>query len=204
MRDKCPCCEREFLCLEDYPVINIISFEKINIPTSLLNQEYIIYVGPKSKANNEKAPAEVLAFFKLNHEAKEFEHQGWHWTLEKDNLKEDCYLRHRYENFDQRDIIIAKLNPYLDSLEKLIGKEVLKEELLPQFEKDRCFKFAYNIPETEYKLAFHEQEETPTGLRITELQLLGEGENLGMAGGPTLKIITNVGLLKYQGKTRKY
>ncbi len=100
-------------------------------------------------------------------------------------------------------MIIARLNPYLDSLEGLVGREVPKAELLRQFPRDGYFRFAFNIPDTVYKLMFDEKGKTPAGLRVAELQLMGEGPNLGSAGGPTIQGLAKVGHLEYEGRTKK-
>ena len=201
MTDKCPTCEREFQSLEDCPLIYVSIFNRGSIPTDLKFPFYdwTIFVGPNSEACNERPPAEVLKFFKSNKKAKEFGYDGWKWTLEG---KWENGHYHR-ENPDQKEIIVARLNPYLDSLDSLVGREVPKADLLPQFPGDGCFRYAFGIPDTAYQLMFDEQGKTLAGLRIAELQLMGEGPNLGSAGGPTIQSLAKVGHLEYEGRVRK-
>jgi len=201
MIDKCPTCEREFQSLDDYPLIYIASFNRGSIPVDLKFPFYdrTIFVGPNSKVDNERPPVEVLDFFKHNREAKQFEYNDWKWTLEG-KWENGRYNR---ENPDQREIIIARLNPYLEFLDSLVGREVPKEDLLPQFPRNDWFGYSFNIPDTTYQLMFDEQGKTPAGLRIAEFQLMGEGPNLGSAGGPTIQRLAKVGHLEYEGRLRK-
>ncbi|MBI4153731.1 hypothetical protein HY501_00180, partial [Candidatus Woesearchaeota archaeon] len=71
MADQCPACEREFRCLEDYPLIYIATFNKGDIPAELEFPflDPTTFVEPSSKFCNEKVPAKVLGLFKKNKEA---------------------------------------------------------------------------------------------------------------------------------------
>tara|TARA_Y100000310_G_C20421989_1_gene687112 strand:- start:113 stop:721 length:609 start_codon:yes stop_codon:yes gene_type:complete len=201
MVDECPTCEREFQKLDDYPLIYVASFDRSDIPADLKFPFYdwTVFVGPNSEAGNERPPEAVLDFFKGNKKAEEFEYQGWKWTKQG---KWDRGSYHR-ENLDQREIIVASLNPYLDNLEGLVGKEVPRAELLPQFPKDGYFSYSFGIPDTAYQLMFSEEGKNPAGLRIAELHIMGEGPNLGSAGGPTIQSLAQVGKLGYEGRVRQ-
>jgi len=116
--------------------------------------------------------------------------------------EESKYTYHRYR--DDRQVIINSLNPYLEHLESLVGKEVLLKEILPDAGKDGTFKWAFEIPETAYNLNVGEgwdevKEELPKGQRKAEITILGEGPNFGSALGPTLKGLTKVGEIVYRG-----
>jgi len=200
MVDQCPTCEREFQRLDDYPLIYVASFDRMEIPADLKFPFYnrVVFVGPNSEASNERPPEAVLDFFKGNKKAEEFEYEGWKWT-KRGKWDTGSYNR---QNLDQRKIIIASLNPYLDDLEGLVGKEVPRAELLPQFPRDGYFSYSFKIPDTAYQLMFDEQGKTPAGLRITELRLMGEGPNFGSAGGPTIQSLAQVGKLGYEGRVR--
>jgi hypothetical protein len=102
---------------------------------------------------------------------------------------------------DQKEIILEKINPYLDKLETLVGKEVCLKEFLPNFKKDNYFKFAFNIPDTKYCFSFNEYENVGE-YRTTGIKILGDGMNLGSAGGPTLTDLCEVGRLTYEGRLR--
>jgi len=201
MIDQCPTCERQFQELDDYPLIYVASFNRRGIPADLKFPfyDFTLFIGPNSEAGSERPPAEVLGFFKQNKRNKHLEYNGWKWTLE--GKWEDGHY-HR-ENPDQREIIVASLNPYLDSLEGFVGKEVLRSELLPQFPRDRYFRYSFGIPNTAYQLMFSEKGKTPAGLRIAELHLMGKGPNLGSAGGPTIRSLAQVGKLGYEGRVRQ-
>lgn len=201
MVDKCPACEREFKSLNDYPLIYVASFNRKSIPSDLKFpfHDWTLFVGPNSEVNNERPPAEVLDFFKQNRGAKQFEYNGWKWKL-NGKWENGHYMR---ENPDQKEIIITKLNPYLDKLESLVGKEVPKAELLPHFPRDSYFKCSFAIPDTAYQLMFDEQRKTQLGLRTTKLHIMGEGPNLGSAGGPTIQSLAKIGHLEYEGRIKK-
>ena len=201
MIDQCPTCERQFQELDDYPLIYVVSFNRRGIPVDLKFPfyDFTLFIGPNSEASNEKPPKAVLDFFKGNKQAEKFEYKGWKWT-KQGNWDTGIYKR---KNLDQREIIVASLNPYLDSLEGFVGKEVLRSELLPQFPRDRYFRYSFGIPNTAYQLMFSEKGKTPAGLRIAELHLMGKGPNLGSAGGPTIRSLAQVGKLGYEGRVRQ-
>jgi len=199
MVDKCPSCEREFKYLEDYPLIYVASFERGSIPSDLefSSKDYTVFAGPISELCNDRPPAGVLKFFKDNVQAKEFKYNHWKWTLdgEWDNG------RYRREIPDQREIIVAGLNPYLDSLDGLVGREVPTSELLPQFPREPSFNHAFCIPDTTYLLLFHEGGRTPAGLRVAALQLIDS--HLDGSVLPEIHILAKVGHLEYEGRVRK-
>lgn len=194
MIDKCPTCERDFQEWHDYPLIYLAKFERIGIRTDITFPflDLTLIVGPNENLGNERPPQEVLEFFKANKKQKNYFHNGWKWSL---NGEWDIgpYVR---EQLDQKPIIVAKLNLYLDTLDSLVGKEVEKLRLLPDFERDGDFRYVYNIPDTAYQLMFEEQERTPRGLRVAELHISGGdvmGEHLSLA---------IVGCLEYEGRLR--
>lgn len=202
MVDTCPTCDRKFERAEDYPLIYVAKFERVEIPADLVLPffDWDVFVGPNSECTrNKKPPKAVLDSFKKNPKQESYVNEGWKWALRG---KWDTGSYHR-EQLDQRPIVVAELDPYLKKLEGLVGKEVPKTEILPQFDKDGCFRYAFNIPGTAYQLFFDEQEKTPAGLRNTMLQLMGEGPNLGSAGGPTIQALASIGRLEYEGRIRK-
>jgi len=176
MSDKCPTCERDFQGLQDYPLIYVAEFERVKLPTDLVLPFYEEII--------DRPPQEVLDHFRQNKDQKSYVCNGWEWSLE--NEWDTGSYRRGQQN--QLPIVIAKLNPYLDTLDSLVGKEVEKSQLLPNFERDGYFRYAFKIPETAYLLTFEEQGRTLAGLRITELQLKGEGPHMGGIGGATIQV----------------
>ncbi len=231
--EKCPTCERKLVRLEDFPLVYVSGFERLEFPSGLEfpYQDYTIFVGPKVEAGNEKPPQEVLNFFRDNREAHCFEHQGWNWELnervpggpygvalpslfekmlrffrgrmtnEGERVEDwESSIYHRIQK-NQKEIILQHLNPYLDQLAGLVGKEVPILQLLPKFERNGYFGWSFNIPETDYNLNFSE-EETNSNMKRANITILGEGPNMGSAGGPTLEELATVGKLDYEGRLR--
>ncbi len=200
MVDKCPTCERDFKGIEDYPLAYVAKFERIEIPADLVLPFYdgSLFVGPDSDLRRERPPRKVLHFFKNNATQKSYICNRWKWSL-RGPWNTGHYQRVQQ---DQKPIVVAKLDPYLETLESLVGEEVDKSQLLPNFKRDGGFKYAFNIPNTAYKLMFDEQERTPAGSRIAELQLMGAG-NMGSAFGPIIRRLARVGRLEYEGRIWK-
>lgn len=127
--------------------------------------------------------------------------------------EEGRYNYHR--NGDDRKRIITYLDGYFSMLESLVGKEVPTKEALPERE-DGHFRWVFYIPETVYNLSFDEHDSkwaeqgeqripfrTDDGKRIAKIVILGEGPNLGSAGGPTLQSVAEVGKITYEGILNK-
>ena len=92
---------------------------------------------------------------------------------------------------------------YMSSIKKLEGKEVTRSKVLPNFKKDNVFKEFYRIPGIEDLYLSLEERETKSGKgRLTELSVYGKGPNIGSAGGPTLKKISQIGKINYEGLLR--
>ena len=123
----------------------------------------------------------------------------------------DWIEEHRSEFFDlqdstrQRIYAYAKeaLSEYLTKIHQLLhpGNVLASNELLPSFEKDGYFRWAYEICRLrdddlwgDVNLAF--QEET---LGEVQLQLYGPGINMGSAGGPTLLDLGSLLKVTYEG-----
>lgn len=199
MLDKCPCCERDFKSLEDFPLIYLHNFERLNIPIDSVFpfEDGNIFVDHTSDAGNKKAPEEVVKFFSDNLTEGIFYYEGWKWEIKRQS-RENFY--HRMQ-VNQKDIIMNKINPYLDRLESLVSKEVGLKEMLPDFNKNNYFRFAFDIPDTDYNLALNE-EESSNYFRNSKILILGNGINLGSAGGPTLTTLCEIGKLTYKGRVK--
>ena len=204
MIDECPTCARQFKNLEDYPFIYLKKFERLEIPNGLVfpYKDYDIYVDDISNLTNDRVPIEVKEFFKNNQNAKDFEFDDWNWNLSKG--KENCYRRSQN---DQRPIILKHLNNYFDTMERYIKKEVPTAHFLPPFSRNDYFKFAFDILETNYQFNISENkdglEKIDGKIRKADLEILGEGINLGSAGGPTLQNFVTIAKIEYEGRLLK-
>ena len=128
MEHECPSCGREFKEIYDYPLVFVKQVRRIEVPKTLVlpDFDHMIYVGSQRKCGNDKPPQEVEAYFKENKKAKEFEYGGCTWRLEG-KPESGSYYRSRK---NVKDVIVARLTPYFDKLESLVGKEVLTAEVL--------------------------------------------------------------------------
>lgn len=200
MTENCPVCARRFEKLEDFPIIYLRNIKRQEIPSDLVfpYRDFEIYVDQESRNVNEKVPKEVEEFFRKNREAKEFEYEGWIWEISKFGTNNNYYRSQK----NQRSIIVKHLNNYLNVIEKLVGKEIPAAHFLPQFNRDSYFDFAYSIPETGYQIMFSEKEKRGE-IRNTELIIMGEGPNLGSAGGPTLEDLSIIAEIEYEGRLLK-
>ena len=201
MLDECPCCKRVFKRLEDYPIIYLHKFERAEIPIDSIFpfEDFESFIASNTSLGNKIAPQEVINFFNHELNAEKFWYQDWEWKIER--IEGDRHNIYRRTNPNQKDIIITKINPYLNKLESLVGKEVILKEILPDFDKNNYFKFSFDIPDTDYCLALNE-EKYSNDFRISKIEILGEGINLGSGGGPTLTNLCEVGKLTYKGKVK--
>jgi len=205
---ECPSCSRGFGELEDFPIIYLRSVKRQEIPSDVvfLYEECEIFVDPDSSLVNKKAPKEVVEFFKQNppkkgvpywhQDSKKFNFNGWGWRAGKSG-NETNYNRSQE---DQKLIILKYLNPYLDSLETFVGREVPRSHFLPPFNRNNYFQWAFDIPETGYQFGICEDNNHS---RKADLAIFGEGLNMGSAGGPTLSQIVTVAKIEYEGRLNK-
>ena len=200
MSENCPLCARKFEKLEDYPIIYLRNLERHEIPSDLVfpYRDWDIFVNPESKSINNKAPGEVIDFFRQNRNAKIFDFEGCIWETE--NLgKEKTYRRLEK---DQKLKILKHLNNYLYTLEKFFGKEVSTAHFLPKFNTNSYFRFTYKIPETNYDFCISDEENNEK-IRKANFVILGEGINLGSGGGPTLTDLATIAKIEYEGRLLK-
>jgi hypothetical protein len=212
MTDRCPTCERNFNYLEDYPLIYVAKFKRVEVPAKVIMPDHTweVFVGPKLPAGNKKVPQEAAEFFKNNKNESEFTLGENTWVLESRttepypkpmNIKfapeNSIGIRvlkwfnktfgRKYDNpappmegeigedweigtysrvrKDATKLILAKLAPYFDTLESLVGKEVPVSQVLPPFGKTRhgyC-----EIPDTAYSLTLTELD-NPQELKMLQ------------------------------------
>ena len=149
---KCSTCDRIFERISEYPLVYLAKFERLDIPSGIIfpDRSKLLYASPESDLNYPRTSKRVLDFFKDNKRAEEFEHEGYTWHREG---KWNSGYYYRSKN-DTRDLILAQLNPYFDTLDGLVGQEVPTAQVLPSFGETRhgyC-----RIPETSYDLILEE------------------------------------------------
>jgi hypothetical protein len=98
------------------------------------------------------------------------------------------------------------VNPFLDSLDCLVGREVPTAGLFPQWPRDR-FSYIFGIPDiTKYKLRFHVADKTPAGLSSVELQLtvrLSKHDAPAIIDYFTDNLVAEIGHLECEGRCRR-
>lgn len=148
MDKKCPCCNHELKSIFDYPKVELVKFERYNLSDKLVfpdcSKEF--FSANQTPGNvGPLVPKNVLDFFKKNRTNKEFEDNGFVW-VRNGPIETGLYQK---TNRDVRNIIINKLNPYFDKLEKIVGN-ISTDVISPPFE---CLNPSYfRIPETSYNL----------------------------------------------------
>jgi hypothetical protein len=166
-----------------------MNFEKKDIPADLKfpygDEE--IFVPPESELMNPKPPKDVLDFFKNHSEQEFFDYDGWKW--QKRVL--GAHIRYARSS-DQRDAILSQVNPYLNTLEKLVGKEVSRADLIPHFALS--LKDWYEIPKTSYGL-YPKEFDTPGEVQLKIVKRIG-------ASIGELVEFAIVGILMYEGLTK--
>ena len=221
--DKCPTCERKFEKIEDFPLIHINSvsiLEPEKVPETIPSWYDEDLLEKKTKGwKREIVPAEVLAYFKENpdkdelihsdsfiykrpfEDTKEYKERDGNKVPQSNNPK----FWKRSQNYSaiiKKLIEKSRLTNYFKSLEQLVGKEVQRAQIFPKFEKDEYFRCTFEIPGTDYNLGFSENK-TRKGIRKAKLIIMGQGPNLGSAGGPTLSELLTVGKIEYEGRIKK-
>ncbi len=220
--DNCPSCLRAFEGIADFPRIKVDKVERWELPSDVKfpTQDREIYAGPKSGLGNPRPPQEVLDYFRNNSGAKNFTHQGWiwakeeNWSAKKGDTPSGDVAHYRRSMDDARELILEHLNPYLEGLEKLVGKEVDVGAVFPTFSEGSYSNFL--IPETgytlsldeldEYRQSYYEQE----GLRLPSVD---KSKNLRYAllaithsSGGSISVVHYLGVIgaiAYEGKLAK-
>jgi len=91
------------------------------------------------------------------------------------------------------------LQSYVRALKSYEGQDVASDELAPQLEPDKYFKWAYPLPGGGLFVSLSEAE-SDSEERICQVMFHGKGPNLGSAGGPTLQRLGPVAAIHYEGR----
>lgn len=152
MEYNCPACAREFKGISDYPLVYIVKFERVKIPSGLVlpDNNHEMYVDPGSPGCNKRPPEEVIDFFKSNSESSDFDFKDCIWRR-KESLHTQYYAMQKKNVID---FIVKQLCPYFDTLDSLVGKEMPTAEVLPRL--NIVSHGHYRIPDTTYDLHLHE------------------------------------------------
>ncbi len=166
----CPACGREFKSILDYPVVRILSFERLPIPEAV---DYLsAAAAAKRLARQRMEPVDPGA--------------GWHEGINMTPAIARACGR-------------SEVQDYLNRLSTLPGQEVVPHQLLPSLQVHRYFKWAYPISDTGIYLSLSDSDAPTGGGRTAEVRVHCVGPNFGSAGGPTLQPLGAIARLRYQG-----
>jgi hypothetical protein len=168
---KCPACERAFESIIDYPIVRVLSFERLPIPEVI--DDVSSSAAEKRLSAHRKLPN--ASFAKLS--------GGINMTPA---IEMACSTK--------------AVQDYFTGLATKIGQEVQPHALLPAFPADRLFRRAYPVENTGIYISLDEAECSELEERQAEVAVYCEGPNLGSAGGPTIQRLGAIARLRYQGQ----
>lgn len=170
-RTTCPCCQRPFRSILDYPRIRVLSFERLPLPEAVDTMSDA--AAAKWLARRRKADADDLSAHRQD---------GINMTPEIDQA---CSS--------------PSVADFLQRLSRVVGKTLKPKRLLPTLPAHGMFKWAYPIPGTGLYLSLGEAEDPSPDKTAAEVQIHCKGPNFGSAGGPTMQLLGPIARLAYQG-----
>ena len=172
MAELCPCCNRPLEKMLDYPLVLVRRVEILPIPEVMdyWSEEAARARLTRGEATLGKLPSEQVPLAGINR------------TPEVASAYQSQAVRR-----------------YFRTLESLIGQEVAPARLAPELERDKYFKGAYSLPGTHLYISLDEGEPEDE-VRVCRVVFLGQGPNLGSAGGPTLQQFGAVAAVYYEGR----
>ncbi len=171
-RPICPCCQRPFRGIMDFPRVRLLTFERLPIPEAVDTMSEA--AAEKWLARRRKAAPNDLHGFQSD---------GINMTPV---IEQAC----------NSEWVID----YLQRLSSLVGKTVKPAGLLPPKPHHRIFKWAHPIPDTKLFLSLGDADDEPT--KSAEVQIHCDGPNLGSAGGPTLQRLGPIARVGFKGLLR--
>ncbi|MDZ4687872.1 MAG: hypothetical protein SH850_22595 [Planctomycetaceae bacterium] len=166
----CPTCGRAFTTFRDFPLLEIVGFERLPIPETI--DSVSAEAATRRMARLRADPASLV-------------------SGREDGINMTPAIAQATET--------AEVTEYLDRLRALAGTTVVPTDLLPPLKAHGMFAWAYLIPGTELCLGIDDDESSGPIERIAEVQLYCAGPNLGSAGGPTLQPLGAIARIHYRG-----
>ncbi len=193
---RCPCCEREFKNLTDYPVILVRAFKKLPIskkrfPVTKIEPFFDVDVGMGEISN--RVPRKVVTLLKGRNQYERVEYHGREWR----HCGYDCYDRIT----TRQAPVIEKLTPLLTGLESSIGKEFQIRKTLSKFKRgfdeQEPFQYAFEIPNAAgyYYFIFIESDKSQEDSREADLEV--------MQTSPHLIKYCTLAHIVYEGRLKK-
>lgn len=200
--DKCPTCDRQFERFEDYPIIYLAKFQKIEVPEFVGSSFSDLHPEKKSKrSGNQPIPKEVFKLFQgsgkkiISYSGRIYE------RLDEDELHSEGMTWYQsaqdITEIVKRAIALPEVQDSLSALESLVGKEVLTKTILalPAFSKKLRIEDCDDI-----SLACYGCGEVENELRVAKISLDGawNGGSISSAG-----ISQDLAQIYYEGRIRK-
>lgn len=167
--DHCPACRRPFTGILDYPIVRVLSVERLPVPEAV---DYHSAAAVEKGLKRRRVEADVPK-----------------WMSEGINRTPEIAAM----------LTRPEIEKYLADLAAISGQEVDPHQLLPPLKPSGYFKWAYPIGDTCLYLSLNEHEIGSAGDRTAQVLVHCDGPNMGSAGGPTLRVLGAIALVHYQG-----
>jgi len=139
--EQCPCCDRKFQSVSDYPLILLNDVQRFEVPTRWVFRGgggalFVDAEGKKANnLSNSLVPEPVFELFQ-SAQADQVDFEGCEWSR-NGSLGHFTYKSARIEELgEKRDQIIDRLNPYFTKLEEVVGTEINTSLLTPPSMED--------------------------------------------------------------------
>ncbi len=168
--EKCPHCERKFERLEDFPLIYIIGFERLEIPAIIRSSSSKSYIEKKLKeVGSEPMPREILELFQQSGK-KIISHKGVVYEELEGKTKWGVKLYEVSKDITaivKKAIEMPEIQETLNALESTVGEEWRTLDLLdlPGFKKFKVGDYGNLF------LSFSERNSEHNNLRICKVIL---------------------------------
>ncbi len=197
--EHCPSCEREFRGIFDFPAVYLVKFA-VNVDLKAVSYrpffEQTIFTDPSLLIGHKQAPQAVVELCKTAEGRCAYD--GWQWQRRQVPLQNGNSAL-IYERFkDVRVDLEDKLKPYFSRLERAVGTEVQRSDLLPPFEGSPASGF--HIPATEYEFSFHADKNVTGVQRRATIDLFDTKPTGGLM---SVHRVVPLAYLEYEGRLKR-
>ena len=197
--DKCPTCDRQFERFEDYPLIYLVKFQKIEVPELIGGSSSELHPEKKSRQlSNQPIPKKVLKLFQesgknvISYDGKVYEKleqhsEGTTWYKSSQDIT----------GIVKRAIVLPEIQGSLSALESFVGKEILTKSILalPAFSRRLRIEDYDDI-----SLLCYGYDEPENGLRVAKINLNGAWSGGSISGAG---ISQDLAQISYEGRIKR-
>ncbi len=143
--DKCPCCERGFWRINDFPIVLVVRVDRLEFPEFVEGRRGERSI--KIEESEKILPKKVLKLFK-EQRPRRARFGGMIYTAHADGYEVHEDLTDEYKRAAES----APVEKYLSTLESLAGQETETRNVLPKFELvkfDQHVGSFYRVPNTD-------------------------------------------------------